>query len=270
MQSCRGYDMKLSVFQTGIVLTGTLCLLSACTPKLTYEAVEWRVAAMSSDDASVVVRYVGVVSPQTNAASRQKVAVQLRDLIADTKPSSPYTPRLRNATRRAYVEGTKLVVEESGVMNNPLSWSEQSGLNPFLWFRPSMGLTETDRHIVKRGIPPDTVIIASNGHIVDTATYAALYSALRAVEDSAIDQAPAETYASSDRLEVIVWPPEASHFYWKLSGPGYEKNWLSLTPDLRSLPPPETQAAEDEIPAEQPAADTAGEAGEAAETEKTE
>jgi hypothetical protein len=260
--------MKLSVIQTGIVLAGVLCLLSACAPKLTYEATEWRVAAMSSDDASVVVRYVGVVSPKTNATTRQEVAMQLRDFIGDTKPGSPYTPRLRNATRRAYVEGNKLVVEESGVMNNPLSWSEQSGLNPFTWFRPSMGLTETDRHIVKRGIPPDTIIIASNGHIVDTATYAALYSALKAVEDRGYDRAPAETYASADRLEVIVWPLEASHFYWKLSGPGYEKNWLSLTPDLRALPPPE--ATEAETPAEKPAAETAGKAGEPAETEKTE
>ena len=252
--------MKLSMIKTGIFLIGMVCLLNACAPKLTYEAQEWRVATISSEDASVVVRYVGVVSPLTNAASRQKVAAGLRDFIADTTPSTPYTPRLHNATRKAYVEGDKLVVEESGIMNNPLSWSEQSGLNPFLWFRPSLGLTERDNHISKRGIAPDQVIIASNGNMVDNGTYNARYATVAAIDGGSYDRAPSETYADASRIEVIVWPGGANHFYWKLSGPGYEKNWQSLAPELRKMPQPETiaqppQPAETEQPAEQAAAE---------------
>jgi len=239
--------MKLSVFKTGIIITGTLCLLSACAPKLTFEAQEWRVAAMSSDDASVVVRYIGVVSPFTNSVARQKVAGQLRDLIADTSPAKPYTPRLRDATRKAYIEGDKLVVEESGLMNNPLSWSEQSGLNPFLWFRPSLGLTERDNYIVKRGIPPDKTILASSGNMIDNGTYNAKYATVSAIEGGSYDRAPSEAYAASSRIEVIVWPGAARQFYWKLSGPGYEKNWRSLASDLQKLPPP-GETAEPVVP----------------------
>ena len=242
--------MKLSAFFSGLAAASIICLLSACSTKLTYENEEWWVSAIG-DDADVVVRYVGVVSDSTNLSERAELARMLQEFATDTQPDDPYTPRMYNASRKVYADNDQLIVQESGKMANPLLWWAQTGLNPVSWFSPSpINLTQSDLYTAKSDFDEKQVILETNGRLTDRDTYAMLRTTIRNPQDISTPD-----YSTLERAEVIYWPVAARTFYWKLSGPGYKKHWMSLVPDYFSLP---ARPADDTVPADPAAGSAAG------------
>jgi hypothetical protein len=220
-------------------LAAALVLLPAGCASLSYEAEEWRIVT-DDDDAYAVVRYVGV-SPVGRSAEAQLEAIErLQELAADSQPARPYTSMLQDAQRRVYIEGDRVVVEEAGRIRDPLSWFEQTGLNPLTWIEGSTRLSTKGDYVIKRGIADDRAILASNGRVVDEDMYERLTS--RPVELASDklwqtrDDQRIEELQPMDYLELIVWPRGTKTFYWKLSGPAPGAG-RALAAELRATEP---------------------------------
>ncbi len=232
--------MKPLVFRAGGWIAAAAALLLGGCATFTYESESWQVAAVSSDRADAIVRYVGMGVSSKNVERRAEMAERLKEMAADTSPSSPFTSQLRDARRKVYLEGDKIVLEESGTIRNPLSWFEQTGLNPLSWFTDPCDLSMSRRYIVKAGWDDDETLLATNGRVVDEDTYATLLAgrlpALRSdTQWQRPDELPLDEVARPERLEMIVWPREARMFYWKFSGPSFKKDWASLAPEFSDL-----------------------------------
>lgn len=221
--------------------------LAGCS-SYTYQAQEWRVTAVG-DDAQVSVRYTGIGAATTNPVERAEALDKVEQLAADVHPSSPLTPSLRNVTRKVYVEGNSLIIEETGTRSNPLSWLQQLNM--------ANDLSVRSEHIVLKDIGEDRIVLASNGRVLDEDTYTRLFRNTRMPVNLGTDtrwmregETRPDEIAQDETLQVIVWPREARMFYWKLSSPSYKdyRPWYSLAPDY--LAHRQVHAAVDTPPAE--------------------
>ena len=236
---------------SGLIAAALLLVLGGCAA-LSYEAEEWRIVR-GEGEAYAVVRYTGVGATGAGADAQRAAVEQLEELAADTSPSAPYTSMLHDARRRVYVEGDRVVLEEAGKIRDPLSWFEQTGLNPLAWIEGSPRLTSRGNYVVKRGLTQETTILASNGQVVDEDTYERLASQpVNLASDRTWlveDNARFEEYTPADYLEMIVWPLETKTFYWKLSGPAYGAVDRSIAAELLQDEPGTVQ-----LPAPEPGA----------------
>ena len=135
----------------------------------------------------------------------------------------------------------KIVMEETGTIRNPLSWFEQTGLNIFSWFNDPIDLSLSGRYIVKSGWDDSDVLLATNGRVVDENTYATLLNGKMPLAIGGDTQwrrdepLSLEDLSERDSMQVIVWPSAARMFYWKFSGPAFNKDWQSLAPEFTDL-----------------------------------
>lgn len=234
--------MKSYVFKTGcwLVLCSAIALLTGCS-SFTYESQSWRIAEVSDSSAEVTVRYVGVGATSKDISKRAEKARELIELASDKEPGSPITSKLKNVRRKVYLEGDKIVMEETGTIRNPLSWFEQTGLNVFSWFYDPIDLSLSGRYIVKSGWDDSDVLLATNGRVVDENTYATLLNGRMPLAIGGDTQwrrdEPLSLVDLSERdsMQVIVWPSAARMFYWKFSGPAFNKDWQSLAPEFTDL-----------------------------------
>ena len=249
-------------------------LMSGCA-SYTYQAEEWRITLFTTvdEDASAKVRYVGIGVNSTNASAEMRAAAldKFMALANDTKPKHPLTPGLKDVSRSAYVEGGTLVLEESGIIRNPLSWFEQLSI--------ANDISANSRFISKKDISPDQIILATNGRIVDENTYGRMQqgNVPRAIQQKLPVELGSDTQwplqeqqrindeLQSQTLQVIIWPRGARALYWKVSAPGFSPRgqWQSLAPDFSSraaatfeatLPAPTPEAAPAAAPIVAPAA----------------
>jgi len=227
------------------VLALTLALLSSCS-SVSYQTEEWRIAVPEQGDARAVVRYIGIGTSSKDPAAREKMAEKLKLLADEKRPTTGFAPTLQNVRRRVYMEGDKLVLEETGTLPNPLSWQEQSGLNPLGWFSSGPSLVTKGDYILKRDIDSTRNVIASDGQIMDEDTYT---RGLRDKKPIGIStdtswQRPAEQPVPDEmtlqEAEVIVWPRQARTFYWKVSGKGFQQAWQSLAREYENVAAVET------------------------------
>jgi hypothetical protein len=217
-----------------------MLLLIGCST-VTYQTEEWRMIVPEKGDARAVVRYVGVGTASTDPAARERAATRIKELAQDQQPSKPFAAPLKNVQRRVYMENDKIVLEESGTVPNPLTWGQQSGLNPFNWFSGQPKLVERGNYIVKRDVDDTGALLASDGRIVDEDTYTRL---LRDGQPVGIttdtrwqrhEDEPLPDEVRRPRAEIIVWPRDARAFYWKQSGAGFDKSWQSLAREYEAV-----------------------------------
>ena len=219
----------------------SLLLLAGCS-SFTYETQSWRIAETSSDSADVIVRYVGIGSTSKDVNERTEKAKELIELAAEKNPDSPITPRLKHAHRKVFIQDGKVVMEETGTIPNPLSWFEQTGLNIFTWFHDPVDLSIVGRYIVKSGWEDNKILLATNGRVIDEDIFAS--SILRLNTPLAIggdtiwqrsEPRDITDLSEPERRPLIVWPRASRLFYWKFSGPAFNKSWQSLTPEINAL-----------------------------------
>jgi len=238
-----------------------LCLLGGCA-SMTYEAEEWRVAVPPGGEAHAVVRYIGLGAAAKDAASRTKMIEKIHKLAAAESPGSSYAPVLCNPQRKVYLEGSKLVLEESGSIRNPFTWFEQTGLNPAGWFSGSLKLSQKGDFVVKRGLEGNQQVIATDGRLVDEDTYTTILKGVVPFDLKGDtkwqrhEDQPNEEDVRSENLTLIMWPRAARTFYWKLSGRAFGKQWQALGdeygkayPAITRLKATEPEAASDTPPA---------------------
>lgn len=242
----------------------TLALLCGCAT-LTYEAEEWRVAVPAQGDAHAVVRYIGMATPSAKPATRDKLAAKIEDMAKDTTPGSAFAPLRSVTSRKVYMEGNKIVLEEAGTLRNPFTWFNQSGLNPATWWSPAPELVRKDEFIVMRDIESPRRVIATDGRVVDEDTYASILKSRLPIEISTDtkwqrqEDRPTEDDVRAQQAELILWPRNARSFYWKISGPAFGKPQQLLSreyvarvqPRVTAPPPPEP-----EPPAAEPVPET--------------
>jgi len=235
--------MKSHAFKLGCLVCASIgvFLFTGCS-SFTYENQSWRVAEVSDSSADVIVRYIGVGVTSKNIEKRAGKAKKLIELANEKPPVDPITPKLRNASRKVFVQDGKIVVEESGTMRNPLSWFEQTGLNVLNWFYDPIDLSISGRYIIKSGWGDPDILLATNGRVTDEDTFAS--SRLSINTPLAIggdtqwlrDEPLGLTdLAAREKHQIIVWPRASRLFYWKLSGPAFNKDWQSLAPEFIAL-----------------------------------
>jgi len=233
-------------YRAVLALALALALLNACS-SVSYQTEEWRVAVPEQGDARAVVRYIGIGTSSKDPAAREAMAEKLKLLADEKNPSKGFAPTLQNVRRRVYMEGDKLVLEETGTLPNPLSWQQQSGLNPLGWFSSSPSLVTKGDYILKRDIDSTRNVLASDGRIMDEDTYT---RGLRDKKPIGIstdtswqrqgDQPVQQDDMTLQAAEVIVWPRQARTFYWKVSGKGFEQAWQSLAHEYENVAAVET------------------------------
>ena len=208
-----------------LCLIGALTLLLAgCASIPPYETEDWRLAIVDSDTAEVTVRYEGFGSPSNDAAKRERYVETLKEMAEDREPGTPLTPRMKNARRYFLVENDSLIMVEQGEIPNPLSWFEQSGLNPMTWFGSDVNMSVKDGHIIKWGFSSENEIVAASGQVMNERDYSRVLTALdnRNITGDNQDW-------ESDGQTIIVWPGETRAFNWKVASRGYLKNYRSLS-----------------------------------------
>ena len=232
-------------YRAALALALTGVLLSSCS-SVSYQTEEWRMAVPEQGDARAVVRYIGVGTNTKDPAAREKMAEKIKLLAEEKRPSKGFAPALRNVRRRVYMEGDKLVLEETGTLPNPLSWQEQSGLNPLDWFSSGPALVTKGDYILKRDIDSTRNVIASDGKVMDEDSYT---RSLRDKKPLGIStdtswqrpgEQPVPDETSMQPAEVIVWPRQARTFYWKVSGKGFKQSWQSLAHEYENVAAVET------------------------------
>lgn len=242
----------------------TLALLCGCAT-LTYEAEEWRVAVPARGDAHAVVRYIGMATPSVKPATRDKLAATIEDMAKDTTPGSAFAPLRSVTSRKVYMEGNKIVLEEAGTLRNPFTWFNQSGLNPATWWSPAPELVRKEEFIVMRDIESPRRVIATDGRVVDEDTYTSILKSRLPVEISSDtkwqrqEDRPTEDDVRAQQAELILWPRNARAFYWKISGPAFGKPQQSLSPEYIARVKPRVTAPpppEPEPPAAEPVPET--------------
>ncbi|MBR5900720.1 hypothetical protein IKZ40_00040 [bacterium] len=207
-----------------LCLTGALTLLLAgCASLPPYETEDWRLAIVDSDTAEATVRYEGFCSPSNDAATREKYVETLKEMAEDKEPGTPFTPRMKNARRYFLVENDSLIMVEQGEIPNPLSWFEQSGLNPMTWFGSDVNMSVKDGHVIKWGFASENEIVAASGQVMNERDYSRVLTAL---DNRNVTTDPQEW--ESDGQTIIVWPGETRAFNWKVASRGYLKNYRSL------------------------------------------
>ena len=206
-----------------LCLTFLALLLSACSSIPPYETEDWRVAIVDSDTAEATVRYEGFGSPSSDPAKRAAYCETLKELAEDKNPSSPLTPRMSNARRYFLVENGSLIMVEQGEIPNPLSWFEQSGLNPMTWFGSDVNMSVRDGHIIKWGFSSQDEIVAASGQVMKERDYSRILTTL---DNRNVSNDPQDW--ESDGQTIIVWPGETRAFNWKVASRGYLKNYRSL------------------------------------------
>ena len=206
-----------------LCLTILALLLSACSSIPPYETEDWRVAIVDSDTAEAVVRYEGFGSPSSDPAKRAAYCETLKELAEDKEPSSPLTPRMSNARRYFLVENGSLIMVEQGEIPNPLSWFEQSGLNPMTWFSSDVNMSMKNGYVIKWGFASPEEIVAASGQVMNERDYSRILASLdnRNVTTD-------KTEWDTDGQTIIVWPGETRAFNWKTTSRGYLKNYPSL------------------------------------------
>lgn len=235
--------MKSHAFKLGCLVCASIgvFLFTGCS-SFTYENQSWRVAEVSDSSADVIVRYIGIGVTSKNINERAEKAKELIELANEESPVDPITPKLRDASRRVFVQDGKIVVEESGTVRNPLSWFEQTGLNVLNWFYDPIDLSISGRYIIKSGWGDPDILLATNGRVTDEDTFAS--SRLSISTPLAIggdtqwlrDEPLGLTdLAEREKHQIIVWPRASRLFYWKLSGPAFNKDWQSLAPEFIEL-----------------------------------
>ncbi len=223
-----------------VALALAAALLSGCS-SVSYQTEEWRVAVPEQGDARAVVRYIGIGTTSKDPAAREKMAEKLKQLADEKRPASGFAPTLQNVRRRVYMEGDKLVLEETGTVPNPLSWQQQSGLNPLGWFSAGPSLITQGDHILKRDLDSNRNVLASDGKIMDEDTYTRNLRDKKPIGISTDTswQRPAEQPVPDEmtlqEAEVIVWPRQARTFYWKVSGKGFKQSWQSLSREYENV-----------------------------------
>ena len=234
--------MKPTAFNLGYLLVSIGILLFTGCSNFTYETQSWRIAETSGNSADVIVRYVGIGATSKNIEKRAEKAKKLIELATEKEPIDPITPKLRNASRKVFIQDGKIVVEETGTMRNPLSWFEQTGFNVLNWFYDPIDLSLSGKYIVKSGWEDTTVLLATNGRVTDEDTFAS--SRLRIDTPLAIGgdtqwrrDVPMglADLSTPEKRQVIVWPSASKIFYWKVSGPAFNKDWQSLAPEFIAL-----------------------------------
>jgi hypothetical protein len=198
-------------------------LISACSSLPPYETEDWRVAIVDSDTAEATVRYEGFGSPSSDPAKRAAYCETLKELAEDKNPSSPLTPRMSNARRYFLVENGSLIMVEQGEIPNPLSWFEQSGLNPMTWFSSDVNMSVKNGYVIKWGFSSPEEIVAASGQVMNERDYSRILASLdnRNVTTD-------KTEWDTDGQTIIVWPGETRAFNWKTTSIGYLKNYPSL------------------------------------------
>ena len=235
--------MKSHVFKLGCLLCASIVvfLFTGCS-SFTYENQSWRVAEISDNSAEVIVRYIGIGVSSKNIGIRAEKAKKLVELADEIPPVDPITPKLRDASRKVFVQDGKIVIEESGTMRNPLSWFEQTGLNVLNWYYDPIDLSISGRYIIKSGWGDPDILLATNGRVTDEDTFAS--SRLSIDTPLAIggdtqwlrdEPAGLSDLAEREKHQIIVWPSASRLFYWKLSGPAFNKDWQSLAPEFIAL-----------------------------------
>jgi len=223
------------------LLAAGLFLFAGCA-SYTYETQSWRIAEANEDSADVIVRYFGVGSTSKDVKKRAEKAKEIIELAADKNPKNPITPRLKNAHRKVYLQDGKVVIEEMGTINNPLSWFEQTGLNIFTWFNDPIDLSIVGRYIVKSADDGNNVLLATNGRVIDEDIFSS--SILKLDTPLAIggdtiwqNSEPRDItdLSEPEKRQLIVWPRASRLFYWKFSGPAYNKKWQNLAPEVSAL-----------------------------------
>jgi len=235
--------MKSHVFKLGSLLCAFIGILflAGCS-NFTYETQSWRIAEVSDSSADVIVRYVGIGATSKNIEKRAEKAKRLIELATEKNTSDPITPKLSNASRKVFIQDGKVVIEETGTIRNPLSWFEQTGLNIFNWFYDPVDLSLSGKYIVKSGWGNSDILLATNGRVTDEDTFAS--SRLRMDAPLAIGgdtqwhrdvPMEIEDFSVPEKRQVIVWPSSSRIFYWKFSGPAFNKDWQSLAPEFTAL-----------------------------------
>lgn len=198
-------------------------LLAGCASIPPYETEDWRLAIVDSDTAEATVRYEGFASPSTDPAKREKYIETLKAMAEDKEPGTPLTPRMKNARRYFLVENDSLIMVEQGEIPNPLSWFEQSGLNPMTWFGSDVNMSVRNGHVIKWGFSSENEIVAASGQVMSERDYSRVLSAL----DNRNVTTDTQEW-DSDGQTIIVWPGETRAFNWKVASQGYLKNYRSL------------------------------------------
>ncbi len=236
--------MKSLAFKTGCLLCFFIgvSLFTGCA-NFTYETQSWRIAEVSDSSVDIIVRYIGIGVTSKNIEKRAKKAKELVEIATEKNTGSPITPKLRNAHRRILIQDGKVVVEETGTMRNPLSWFEQTGLNFLNWFYDPIDLSLSGKYIVKSGWDDSDFLLATNGRVIDEDTFASS-KLLRIDTPLAIGgdtqwlrDVPGglNDLSEKSKHQVIVWPRAARMFYWKFTGPAFNKNWQSLAHEFTAL-----------------------------------
>ena len=235
--------MKSHAFKLGCLLCASIgvFLFTGCA-SFTYENQSWRVAEVSDSSADVIVRYIGIGVTSKNIEKRAEKAKELIELANEKSPVDPITPKLRNASRKVFVQDGKIVVEESGTVRNPLSWFEQTGLNVLNWFYDPIDLSISGRYIIKSGWGDPDILLATNGRVTDGDTFASTRLSINTPlaiggDTQWLRDEPAglADLAEREKHQIIVWPRASRLFYWKLSGPSFNKDWQSLAPEFIAL-----------------------------------
>ncbi|MCX7848340.1 MAG: hypothetical protein N2595_09970 [bacterium] len=232
---------------------------------LTYEAEEWRVAVPAEGDAQAVVRYIGLATRSEDPATREALAGRIEELAKETAPGSAFGPLRAVSTRKVYMEGNKIVLEETGTLRNPFNWFNQSGLNPATWWSPAPELVQKKEFIVMRDIESPRRVIATDGRVVDEDTYTRILKSRLPIEISTDtkwqrqEDRPTEEDVQAEQAQVILWPRNARTFYWKISGPAFGKPGQLLSREyvVRVKPKVEKAAPVEEVagaPAPEPKA----------------
>lgn len=217
-------------------------LFTGCA-NFTYESQSWRVAEVSDSEASVIVRYTGIGASSKDIKKRAKKTQKLVEIATEKNIDDPITPKLKNVSRRVFIQEGKVIVEETGTIRNPLSWFEQTGLNFLNWFYDPVDLSLSGKYIVKSGWDHSNILLATNGRVIDEDTFASS-TLLRIDTPLAIGgdtqwlrdvPGGVDDLSARSKHQVIIWPRAARMFYWKFSGTAFNKNWQSLTHEFTAL-----------------------------------
>lgn len=244
-------------FTRGAACVAALALLCGCAT-LTYEAEEWRLAVPPKGDAQAVVRYIGLATPSTKPATREQLAATIEDMANDPTPSSAYAPLRTITSRKVYLEGNRIVLEEAGTLRNPFTWFNQSGLNPATWWSAAPALVRKNDFIVMRDIESPRRVIATDGRVVDEDTYTSMLKSRLPVDITSDtkwqrrENQPPEDDVRVPQAELILWPRHVRSFYWKISGPAFGQPHQWLTREYTARVKPRIVAAPPPAPAPEP------------------
>jgi len=225
----------------GLSLFVGMLFFTSCS-SFTYESQSWHIAQIDDSSSDVIVRYTGIGATTKDIKKRSEKAGEIIEYAFDKNPEDPITSKLRDARRKVYVQDGKIVMEESGTIRNPLSWFEQTGFNVLTWCYDPIDLSLSGKYVVKSGWNESDILLATNGRVIDESFFST--SRLRIDTPLAIggdtlwrrDEPIGVTDLSvPDKRQAIIWPRASRMFYWKFSGPAFNKSWQSLTPEFTAL-----------------------------------